>query len=338
MPAFARSAMASERAAGAAVDPVSLLDPALRPIVTAWAAKFGNGSITADGLAKIRAGGDGQKPTLAASPPLTERMIPGKKGDPDVRVLVAAAPPDGRKRPAILDMHGGGYILGNAWGEALRAQSMAGEFDSVVVSVDYRLAPETPFPGALDDNYAALHWIYANADTLGVDRDRIAVFGESAGGGHAAALAIAARDRGEIPLCCQILIYPMLDDRTGSSVMPPSFMGSYVWNAGDNRFGWSSYLGVPAGSASVPDGAVPARETDLTGLPPTFIGVGALDLFVDEDVDYARRLVNSAIPATLLVVPGAIHGFDHIIPQSRIAKEFTEAWKSVLASCLAAKV
>ncbi|MDE2110110.1 MAG: alpha/beta hydrolase [Alphaproteobacteria bacterium] len=337
-PALVSAAHAADQPAAPPVDPISLLDPELRPYVLEWAAKDGNETITAETLATVRAGIERTMPTPAAYPPLTVRMIPGKQGDPNVRVLVSALPGDGRKRPAVLDIHGGGYILGSAKWDIPLVQSLAAEFDCVVVTVDYRLAPETAYPGALDDNYAALRWIYTNADALGVDCDRIAVMGGSAGGGYAAALAIAARDRGEFPLCCQILLYPMLDDRTGSTIMPPSFMGTWVWNAADNRLGWSSYLGVPAGSVTVPAGAVPARETDLTGLPPAFIGVGALDLFVDEDVHYARRLVDSAVPTTLLVVPGAIHAFDDIAPKTRIAKEFTATWKSVLASYLGVRL
>src|SRR4029077_17645569 len=145
-------------------------------------------------------------------------------------------------------------------------QRTAQSCNCVVVSVEYRLAPETPFPGALEDNYTALRWLYANAETLGVDRNRIAIGGESAGGGHAAALAIAARDRKEVPVIFQLLIYPMLDDRTGSSRPVPPHIGEFIWTAQSNVFGWSSLLGVPAGSAKVPAGAVPARVEDLSGL------------------------------------------------------------------------
>jgi acetyl esterase/lipase len=180
----------------------------------------------------------------------------------------------------VVFIHGGGYILGSAMAEAAQAQSLALELDCVVVSVDYRLAPETKFPGSLEDNYSALRFMHKNAADLGVDAKRIAVVGGSAGGGHAATLAIAARDRGEFPLCYQVLLYPMLDDHTGSTKMPPPFIATYGWNAEQNKLGWTSLLGVPAGSVSVPKGAVPARVEDLSGLPPTFIpacrfGLGA---------------------------------------------------------------
>src|SRR5207302_7809118 len=150
------------------------------------------------------------------------------------------------------------------------------------------------------------------AAELGVDRSRIAVMGESAGGGHAAMLAIAARDRGEIPLAYQALIYPMLDDRTGSSRKTPPYQGAVIWTPQKNRFGWSSLLGAPAGSAQAPYGAVPARVENLRGLPPAYIGVGSIDLFIDEDVEYARRLIDAGVLVTLNVVPGGFHGFDGV--------------------------
>jgi acetyl esterase/lipase len=207
---------------------------------------------------------------------------------------------------------------------------MAMTCNCLIVSVDYRLAPETPFPGALEDNYAALRWLYTNADSMGVDRTRIAIGGESAGGGHSAMLAIAARDRKEFPILFQMLIYPMLDDRTGSTRPVPRGIGDFVWNSTSNRFGWTSLLGVPAGSAQVPDGSVPARVPNLSELPPTFVSVGALDLFVDEDIEYARRLIAAGVRTELHVLPGAFHGYDLLAPQAAVSKQFTESWKAAL--------
>lgn len=171
--------------------------------------------------------------------------------------------------------------------------------------MDYKLAPEAVFPTALEQNYATLAWLHQNAGHLGVDAARIAISGDSAGGGHAAALAIAARDRKEFPIAFQCLIYPMLDDRTGSTHRVPPHIGHFVWTEAANRFGWSSLLGIPAGSSSVPPGSVPARVKDLSGLPPTFIGVGSIDLFCEEDMEYAKRLALSGVRAELFVVPGA---------------------------------
>jgi acetyl esterase/lipase len=264
-----------------------------------------------------------------------QRIAPGAKGAPPVPVTVIGAKPGGALRPAVLHIHGGGMILGRVADTIVASQRLASELDCVVVEADYRLSPETPFPGPLEDCYSALAWLHANAAALGVDRSRIAIMGESAGGGLAAMLAIAARDRRTIPLCYQVLIYPMLDDRTGSTRRVPPFIGTIGWNEAGNRFGWSSFLGRPAGSPTVPYGSVPARTSDLAGLPPAFIGVGAIDLFVDEDIAYAARLVEAGVATQLHVTPGAYHGFDFIAPQARVASEFTAAWKSALRAAFA---
>ena len=331
-------AVAAERkVVSPALDPATLVHPELREMVKIFTERMPNRPpFTAESLATARTFSKNFVPKPLPTPAIEEKLIPGRAGAPEVKVFVIGAKTDGKPRPAVVFIHGGGYILGSAMGEIVSAQSLAAELDCLVVSVDYRLAPETKFPGSLDDNYAALQWLYSNAETLGVDKKRIAVVGGSAGGGQAAVLAIAARDRGEIPLCYQVLIYPMLDDRTGSTRMPPPFIGTYNWKAGDNKYGWTALLGVPAGSSSVPKGAVPARVEDLSGLPPAFIGVGTLDLFAEEDMAYAQRLVHAGVPTKLLVVPGAIHGFDQMAAQTRIAKEFTTAWRSELSARFAA--
>lgn len=315
------------------VDPATLLNPELRPIYEAMKSRMNMPPLTAEGLKKIQSMPmTAFLPKPLPDPPIVEKMIPGRAGAPDVKILVIGQKPDVKGRPAVVYIHGGGYILGSAWAEVIGAQKLSSDLDCLVVMPEYRLAPGTRFPGSLEDNYAALQWIHTNADTLGVDRRRIALVGGSAGGGHAAALAIAARDRGEIPICCQILIYPMLDDHTGSTHMLPPFIGTYGWSASDNKLGWTSLLGVPAGSKSVPAGAVPARVSDLSRLPPTFVGVGSIDLFVEEDIEYAKRLVLAGVPTKLLVVPGAFHAFDQMAQQTQIAKEFTAAWRSELAA------
>jgi acetyl esterase/lipase len=241
-----------------------------------------------------------------------QRLIPGPPNAPDVRVLVYT-PPTGtnavKMRPAYLHMHGGGYVIGNPEINDGSNRSIVAELDCVVVSVAYRLAPETRFPGALEDCHAALMWLHSQAEQLGVDRSRIAIGGESAGGGHAAALAILARERGAAQICLQLLDSPMIDDRTGSVSDPHPYCGEFVWTAASNRFGWSSLLGVEPGTAAVPPDAAPARVADLTGLPPAFITVGALDLFLEENLEYSRRLVRAGVPMELHVIPGAFHGF-----------------------------
>lgn len=278
----------------------------------------------------------GTLPTVRSAPPFpalpppapqpVNKLIPGSKGAPDVGLVIFDPAPSSTNRPAILYMHGGGYVAMSASFFAPELQRMAVDCGCLVVSVDYRLAPETRFPGSLEDNYAALNWIYRNAASLGVDRSRIAIAGASAGGGHAAALAIAARDRNEIPIAFQLLIYPMLDDRTGSTRPVAPHIGAFVWTAEKNVFGWTSLLGVPAGSASVPVSAAPSRVENLVGLPPAFIGVGSIDLFVEEDIDYAKRLITTGVPTELYVVPGAYHAFDLLAPNSEVTARFNQVW------------
>lgn len=311
------------------IDPLSLVNPELRGPLEAWIKDTGDAPITARNLAQVRISGAATAPKPAL--PFEERWIPGAKGAPDVRVFVINAAAKERPRPAILHTHGGGFVADTASEYIVKLQQIARENNCLIVTVDYRLAPETRFPGSLEDNYSALKWLHASASRLGVDSSRIAVMGESAGGGHAAMLAIAARDRGEVPIAFQLLIYPMLDDRTGSSRHLPPYIGAYIWGPVSNRFGWSSLLGVPAGSRIVPAGAVPARAESLAGLPPTFIGVGSIDLFVDEDVEYARRLIDSGVPTEFCVMPGGYHGFDIIAPETSVSKAFRATWSAALA-------
>ncbi len=206
-----------------------------------------------------------------------------------------------------------------------------------VFSVDYRLAPETPYPGPVEDCYAALKWLHGNAAMLQVDSDRIGVKGESAGGGLAAALALLARDRGEVTLRHQHLIYPMIDDRTsadGAEVHP--FVGEYVWTPELNRFGWTSLLGTSPGGPAVSPYAAAARAENLTGLPPAFISVGALDLFLEEDLEYARRLARAGVPVELHVYPGAFHAFDMAPQSARVAVDAARDSREALRRALQA--
>ncbi len=252
------------------------------------------------------------------------RRISGGRGQPEVTIYIVNAKP-GTRRPAILHTHGGGYVMGAAKDSVRGLQELCQQIDCVAVSVEYRLAPETRFSGSVEDNYTGLKWLHDHAAEVGADPAKIALMGESAGGGHAALLAIAARDRGGVKPCFQCLIYPMLDDRTGTSRAVPPHVGTLVWTPAKNRFGWESFLGTTAGGATAPRGGVPARVADLRGLPPAFIGVGSLDLFVDEDVDYAQRLNTAGVPTELVVVPGAFHGFDGIAATLPVGKTFTAA-------------
>lgn len=226
----------------------------------------------------------------------------------EIPVLVQRPRAPAAARPAVLQIHGGGYIIGSAQMGLAANLQMVLEADCVVAAVDYRLAPDTPHPGPVEDCYAALKWLHANAEALGADPNRIAVIGESAGGGLAAALALLARDRGEVALVHQHLIYPMIDDRTCTADAHP-FAGEFIWTPESNRFGWSSLLGCEPGGQNVSPYAAAARAEDLAGLPSTFIAVGALDLFAEENIEFARRLMRVGVPTELHVYPGAYHGF-----------------------------
>jgi acetyl esterase/lipase len=250
----------------------------------------------------------------AAAPPsdivVEERHVPGPTGAPDVRVLIYNPPGATSTKPGYLHIHGGGYIMGIPEMMDAQNKATAGEVGCVIVSVDYRLAPDTPHPGPVEDCYAALKWFHANAASLGVDPNRIAIGGESAGGGLSAGLGLLTRDRGEVPLAFQLLIYPMIDDRTVTRSDPHAFAGEFIWTAQSNHFGWHSLLGQAPGSDGVSPYAAAARAESVAGLPPTFISVGALDIFLDEDIDYAKRLLAAGVPTELHVYPGAYHGFD----------------------------
>ena len=240
-----------------------------------------------------------------------ERTVPSASG-PDVPVLVYTPRGRAAPRPGILYIHGGGYVAGSARMSDVSNRLRAHELGVVIVSVDYRLAPETPHPGPVEDCYAALKWMFASADALGVDRKRIAVAGESAGGGLAAALALLARDRAEVQIAFQHLTYPMIDDRTCIEAVPHAYAGEFVWTPSANRFGWTALLGHEPGRGDVSPYAAAARAEKLEGLPPASIFVGALDLFLEENIEYARRLTRAGVPTELHVYPGAYHGFNAI--------------------------
>jgi acetyl esterase/lipase len=227
-------------------------------------------------------------------------------------------------------IHGGGYIIGTAAQDDQLCRHMANELGIIVAAVGYRLAPQCPFPAAIDDCHDALEWLASRPD---VDASRLAIGGASAGGGLAAALALMARDRDVVRPVLQLLAYPMLDDRTAlrNDVDERSFR---MWNNAANQRGWRAYLGAEPGGHDVSPRAAPAREPDLAGLPPAWIGVGTCDLFMDEDVEYARRLQKAGVPCELDVVDGAFHGFDLVCRRAAVTNSFRSSQLASLRSSL----
>ena len=245
--------------------------------------------------------------------------LPGGAGARLYRPTAAAAP-----TAALLWIHGGGYLLGSPEQDDALCRRYVQRLGITVAAVRYRLAPEHPYPIPLEDCYRVLTWL---AGLPGVDADRIAIGGASAGGGLTAALSFLARDRGEVSPALQVLSYPMLDDRTvGPDLEKPGFR---LWNARSNRFGWTSYLG-----GADPAVAVPARRTDLVGLAPAWLGVGTLDLFCAEDLAYAARLNAAGVECEVHEVPGAFHGFDGLAPKAAVSQAYFDSQCASLSRAL----
>ncbi|MFI0452603.1 alpha/beta hydrolase [Actinomadura sp. 6N118] len=233
--------------------------------------------------------------------------------------------------PALVYLHGGGFVTGDLENEHVRCLDFAGEVGIVVVSVDYRLAPEHPFPAAFDDGYAATVWVRENAAELGVDPDRIGVGGGSAGGGLAAGIALRARDEDGPPLVFQLLIYPVLDDRMDTPSMR-AFVEPPLFNRGDVGHMWRHYLGPHHGQAPVY--AAPARAGDLSGLPATYMLVAEGDPLRDEDLAYALRLIQAGVPTELHHMPHVYHGFDGVL-SAAVAREALAGQRAALRRGLA---
>ncbi len=309
-----------------------LVDPQLLPMLEA----FPTVALSAGMLPAMR-----NRPPWAPVNPadierteLSVRKVPGPKGAPEVEVWVYRPKGAAGALPCIFHIHGGGYVAGDASQNEGSHRPLAADLGCVIVSVNYRLAPETAHPGPVEDCYAALAWLFAIAAELGVDTARIGIMGESAGGGLGAALALLARDRGEFGLAFQHLIYPMLDDRTCVAAEPHPFVGEFIWTPHNNLFGWTSLLGGAPGGPEVSAYAAAARAENLAGLPPTFISTGSLDLFLEEDLEYARRLLRAGVPVELHVYPGGFHAFN-VAPGPDIAHRARRDSKAALARALA---
>ncbi|OUD02345.1 alpha/beta hydrolase [Streptomyces swartbergensis] len=282
--------------------------------------------LTLDEIAEVRQGPGIQlladlDLTMGGTFEVEDRKVPGPQGEPDISLLICrpTAPASAGARPVIYHVHGGGMVIGNnrvgvdvplAWAQAL---------DAVVVSVEYRLAPEHPYPAPIEDVYAGLLWTADHAVELGADPERIVIAGASAGGGLCAALALLTRDRKGPQPIGQVLLCPMLDDRNDT---PSTYQmaGLGVWDRTANETGWTALLGSRRGGPDVPAYAAPARAEDLTGLPPAFLDVGSAETFRDEVVAYASRIWQAGGVAELHVWPGGFHGFDGFAPQAALSQ------------------
>lgn len=277
----------------------------------------------------------GTAPALAC-PQVARRPVtaPGPAGAPPVGMIAYTPPGLAGATAAIVHYHGGGFTVGSAREDDALAATLARDAGCVVVSVDYRLAPETVHPGPVEDCYAALQWVAGNARELGVDPARIAVTGASAGGALAANVALMARDRGGPAIAYQMLICPMLDDRM-TAASCTDLDGAGVWNASANRNSWEALLiGSESGlrvaadaqiaryaaAAAASHYAVAARVEDLAGLPPAFIDASELDILLDENIDYARRLIAAGVPVELHVHPRTYHAFERFVPDAQISR------------------
>jgi acetyl esterase/lipase len=260
-------------------------------------------------------------------------VIDNRDGSTKIRLRIYQPADPVSATPVLIWMHGGGYIIGKPEMEDSVCIHFVRELGISIVSVDYRLAPKFPFPAGLEDCYFALMWAKANSAQFGFDVTRIGVGGTSAGGGLAAALAQLALDRKEASPIFQLLTYPMLDDRTVFRTDIDD-SNSPAWSQKNNRFGWESYLGKNFGKEEAPPHAVPARRSDLSGLPNAWVGVGTLDVFFDENKIYAQRLREAGITCELEIVQGAFHGFDVIDPNLPIVQDFRRSQIAALRKYL----
>ena len=254
---------------------------------------------------------------------VSARLVPGPEGAPDIELLICLPSGVTSPVPAIYHIHGGGMVLGDNRTGISGMLELAAPHRAAVVSVEYRLAPETPYPGPVEDCYAGLAWTAKNAAELRIDPGKIIVGGASAGGGLSAAVALLARDRNGPALAGQMLLCPMLDDRNNTVSARQTEAGP--WNRAANEFGWTALLGDRRGGPDVPPYAAPARAADLSGLPPAYIDVGSAETFRDEAVAYASRLWQAGGAAELHVWPGGFHAFAGMVPTAALSRDAAEA-------------
>ncbi|WP_248960133.1 alpha/beta hydrolase [Sphaerisporangium perillae] len=268
---------------------------------------------------RMAAGFAAMPPPAGPAVEIEDRQVPGPDGEPDIRLRIYRPPAARGQSPCLYWIHGGGMILGMVEMDDARMASFVRDAGCVAVSVEYRLAPEHPHPAPVEDCYAGLVWTAKNAGELGADPDRIVVGGASAGGGLAAGTVLLARDRGTPAVAFQLLLSPMLDDR-GITPSSREFEEALTWNRAANAFGWTALLGTAAGTDGVSPYAAPARAADLRGLPPAYIDVGELEIFRDECLHHARRLVQAGVSTEFHLYPGAFHGFDAMVPDAELSR------------------
>jgi triacylglycerol lipase len=288
---------------------IELVDPELRDALALWPQQ----PLTAETLTQRRA--DLLKVIGAATPPdlpdiaADEIRVESVFGAKPIRVLSYRPVKSDRPLPAIVHIHGGGFVAGAPEMKDAENRQLASELKCAIYSVNYRLAPEAPHPAPLEDIYSVFAWLHGNAGQVGLDPARIGIKGESGGGGFAAAAALYARDHEGPKFAFQHLIYPMIDDRTAVRKDLHPHVGEFVWTQRHNYFGWHSLLGQEPGTAGVSPYAAATRAEDVSGLPPTYISVGGLDLFLEENMTYVDRLSRAGVPVEFHMYPGAYHGF-----------------------------
>ncbi|MFJ8958310.1 alpha/beta hydrolase [Lentzea sp. NPDC102401] len=254
---------------------------------------------------------------------IRDLTVPGPSDAPDVPVRVYSPANRQGLVPGLVYVHGGGFVLGDLDTFHAHVLRLADELGIVIVSVDYRLAPEHPFPAPVEDCYAALKWTAEKAGELGIDPARLGIGGESAGGGLTAGTVLMARDRGGPELCFQFLGIPELDDRLGTESMT-DYVDTPIWNRPNAVYSWTAYLGTEPGGDDVSPYAAPARAADLRGLPPTFVSTCQFDPLRDEGVEYARRLAHAGVPVELHLYPGTFHGSSMVASAEISARMFAD--------------
>ncbi|NEU26712.1 alpha/beta hydrolase [Paenibacillus polymyxa] len=263
----------------------------------------------------------------------TSRMIPSVAGEILVKIYEPAQRTD-VKLPAMLWIHGGGYVMGHPDMDDALCERFVQAANCVVVSVDYRLAPEHPYPAAIDDCYAALTWMTDEAELLGIDLDRVAIAGASGGGGLTAALALMARDKGGPALIFQMPLYPMIDDRNVTASSHEITADNAPWSRKNNLTAWNMYLGNRIEDSEVSPYAVPSRAESLAGLPPTYTCVGQLDLFRDETIEYVARLAQAGVDVEFHLYPGTFHNFEGMVPQAEVSQRASQSYVDAIARAL----